>query len=303
MPSPPPPSNQGFPSQASPPPPSGFHFLNQPTFPSSNLFGSQIQTPTQEKENINDEKELDANKIYELPEIPKLELGDRLANVLGTEGEQILDDNFLQAKELEDKNIKEIAEQYEFNKIKDAFDEGTIPPQSDFFYGEDHLTKNFKHACNILSLNDENIGFVDFRCSDRGQNIMISKSLSIHVESRDIFYQNFNTNETFYSFLLAQQDETKSVVPKRISYSYSFEKYIHSYLPSFSIDDVEKYDLYLNKNAKYLLYKFKDWIESMEGEKLLIRHTAKTKYVFSLNTIESRDKQFLIEKLIHNIEF
>ena len=41
----------------------------------------------------------------------------------------------------------------------------------------------------------------------------------------------------------------------------------------------------------------------MEGEKLLIRHTAKTKYVFSLNTIESRDRQFLIEKLIHNIEF
>ena len=132
---------------------------------------------------------------------------------------------------------------------------------------------------------------------------MTNKSLSIHVESRDIFYQNFNTNETFYSFLLAQQDETKSVVPKRISYSYSFEKYIQSYLPSFSIDDAEKYDLYLNKNAKYLLYKFKDWIESMEGEKLLIRHTAKTKYVFSLNTIESRDRQFLIEKLIHNIEF
>ena len=54
-----------------------------------------MQTPTQEKEKTNDEKELDANKIYELPEIPKLELGDRLANVLGTEGEQILDDNFL----------------------------------------------------------------------------------------------------------------------------------------------------------------------------------------------------------------
>ena len=111
---------------------------------------------------------MDANKIYELPEIPKLELGDRLANVLGTEGEQILDDNFLQAKELEDKNIKKIAEQYEFNKIKDAFDEGTIPPQPDFFYGEDHLPKNFKYACNILSLNDGNIGFVDFLCSDRG---------------------------------------------------------------------------------------------------------------------------------------
>ena len=42
-------------------------------------------------------------------------------------------DNFLQAKEHEDNNIEEIKEDYEFNTIKDALDEGTIPPQFDFF--------------------------------------------------------------------------------------------------------------------------------------------------------------------------
>ena len=41
----------------------------------------------------------------------------------------------------------------------------------------------------------------------------------------------------------------------------------------------------------------------MEGEKLLIRHTAKTKDDLGLKTIESRDRQFFIEKIIHNIEF
>ena len=114
---------------------------------------------------------------------------------------------------------------------------------------------------------------------------MTNNSLSIHLESGNIFYQNFNTNENFYSFLLAQQDETRSIVPKRISYSYSFEKYVQSYLPSFSIDDAEKYDLYSNKNAKHLFYKFNDWIEFMVGEKLLIRHIAETKDNFSLKTI------------------
>ena len=110
------------------------------------------------------------------------------------------------------------------------FDEGVIPLQLDFvpFYGGEHLLGNFKRACNFLLLSDENIGFVDFICSGRGQNIMTNNSLSIHVESASIFYQNFNTNESFYIFLLAQQDETKSIVPKRISYSYSFEKYIQS---------------------------------------------------------------------------
>ena len=52
-----------------------------------------------------------------------------------------------------------------------------------------------------------------------------------------------------------------------------------------------------------MFYKFNDWIESMKEEKLLIRHTAKTKDDFSLKTIEGRDWKFLIEKLIHNIEF
>ena len=57
-----------------------------------------------------------------MPEIPKLEFGDRLVKVLGTEGEEILEDSFLPAKELEDKNILEIKQEHEFNKIKDALE-------------------------------------------------------------------------------------------------------------------------------------------------------------------------------------
>ena len=72
---------------------------------------------------------------------------------------------------------------------------------------------------------------------------MTNNSLSIHIEIGNIFYQNFNTNENFCSFLLAQQDETKAIIPKRIAYHYSFEKYIKNYLPSFSVDDIEKFDL------------------------------------------------------------
>ena len=133
---------------------------------------------------------------------------------------------------------------------------------------------------------------------------MTNNSLSIHVESGNIFYQNFNTHENFCSFLLAQQDETKAKIPKRIAYHYSFEKYIKNYLPSFSVDDIEKFDLFANKNSKYLLYKFNDWIESLQGtEKLTIRHTAKAKDSFGLKKIEDRDRQFLIEKMVHGTEF
>ena len=45
---------------------------------------------------------------------------------------------------------------------------------------------------------------------------------------------------------MTQQDETKTIIPKRISYHHSLEKYTQKYLPSFSIDDVEEFDLFSN---------------------------------------------------------
>ena len=87
-------------------------------------------------------------------------------------------------------------------------------------------------------------------------------------------------------------------------YRYNFEKYIKNYLLSFSVDDIKKFDLYANKYCKYLLYKFNDWIESLQRlEQLIIQHTAKAKDSVSLKTIEEKDRQFLIGKIIHGIEF
>ena len=87
---------------------------------------------------------------------------------------------------------------------------------------------------------------------------MTNNNLSIHVQSRNIFYQNLNTNENFDGFLVAQQVESKLPIPKRNSCDHSFEKYIKSYLPYFPVDEVKTFDCFSNKNSKYLLYKFND---------------------------------------------
>ena len=158
-------------------------------------------------------------------------------------------------------------------------------------------------SCDFLLLNDKSIAFADFCFCDIGQNIMANSSLSIHVEFGNIFHQNSIQMKIFIVSFWRNKTKKKSIVPKRFSYSSSFEKYIQSYLPSFSIDNAEKYDLYSNKNAKYLFYKFNDWAESMEGEKFLIRHVAKTKDDLSLRKIEGRNRQFIIEKLVHSMEF
>ena len=193
----------------------------------NNLFGSQTETLTREKEETKDKvlEEID-EKIYELRDPPKLELGDGLANVLSAEAEDILEDNFINSKKLEDDALENKKEEYGFEEIQDVFDEASLPQQLKFSYGGNN--NNFVRACNILSLNEDSYVFIYFLCLDHGQNIMTNTSLSIHIESGNIFYQSFNTNENSYSFPLAQQDETKAIIPKRIENYYSFEKYVRS---------------------------------------------------------------------------
>ena len=238
--------------------------------------------------------------MYELlDDPPKLELGDGLINVLGSEADDILDEKFVNEKKQEEEALENFKEEYGFEEVKDAFEEGSVPNQLDFFYGGQN--ENFTHAVNFLSLSNDNREFIAFLISDAGQNIMTNNSLSIHIESGNIFYQNFNTNENFYNFRLAQQDETKAVVPKGISYQNSFEKYAQNFLPSVSIDDVEKFDLHANKNSKYLFYKYYDQIDASGGETQIIRY--KVKDEVGMKKIEERDRQFLVEKIIHGIEF
>ena len=98
--------------------------------------------------------------------------------------------------------------------------------------------------------------------------------------------------------MLGQQDKSKQFVPKRISYHYSSERYMRNYFPSFSIDEIEKLNMLPNKNAKYLLCKLNDWIESLGAGKVLIRLYSKVSDIVGLQKTGENDKQFFIEKII-----
>ena len=107
----------------------------------------------------------------------------------------------------------------------------------------------------------------------------------------------------FCNFIFAQQDDQTALVPKRFSYHHSFEKYIQNFLPSFSIDDVEKIDLHVHKNVKYLFYRFNDYIKTSGGKSQTIKNTLNVKHSISLKKIEERDRQFPVDKIIHAVEF
>ena len=113
----------------------------------------------------------------------------------------------------------------------------------------------------------------------------------------------FQLAPNFYNLILAQQDDQTAPVPKRISYHLSFEKYIQNFLSSFSIHDVERFDLYAHRNAKCLFYRFNDYIKMSGGKRQTIKHTLKVKESVGLKKIEERDQQFLVGKISHAVEF
>ena len=66
--------------------------------------------------------------IYEIPYPPKIEIRDPLLNILSTDAEDILKNNYVNDKVLEDKTIEQIKAEFNFDDIKDAFDNRQVSP-------------------------------------------------------------------------------------------------------------------------------------------------------------------------------
>ena len=92
--------------------------------------------------------------------------------------------------------------------------------------------------------------------------------------------------------MLAQQNDDVAFIPKKFSYRNSFENYISQFLQAFSIDDVEKYDLYAHKNSKYLFCRFNDYIKAYGNSRQKIKHTRKILDSIGMQKVEEKSKQF-----------
>ena len=73
--------------------------------------------------------------------------------------------------------------------------QGQMPEEWKFFYGgknDDFLTK-----LKLLGLNGDMQKFGEFLTSDYCARTLRENKLTIHIETDSIYYENFNTNESF----------------------------------------------------------------------------------------------------------
>ena len=193
--------------------------------PTNNNQSPTIENVTKfgEIEAVKGEQELPKvkNEIDELmksiPSPPRLELTDGILNVL-KDVENVINNDFVRVGENDDKDIQKIKDEYNFDDIKNEFDDGKVLEILDIFCGGDN-NKKFRINCEMLGLMGGNSRFIDFLCSSVGEQIMQANSISIHLESGNLFYDNFNTNNfntNFYDFLLNQQDQNKLIIKKQL---------------------------------------------------------------------------------------
>ena len=83
-----------------------------------------------------------------------------------------LDAENITRQEEEDVVLEQIKEEYGFEDIKDAFDDGYVPNSVYFFYGGE--SENFARAVEVLRPDADNREFAAFLLSDLGRQVMTS---------------------------------------------------------------------------------------------------------------------------------
>ena len=189
----------------------------------------------------------------------------------------ILDDLiFEKEQEKKREEEKQIKSEIDLQKLKDGLDVGEVPWELEFYFSG--LSKTFFYACQNLGLNEDNTSFIDFLSFDIGSQIFRGNSLSIHIETGNVYFDGYNTNESIYEFLLSQQDEIKQKIQTTLSYSDTFSNYM-----------VDKYVFFTNKNVKYLFYRFNDFLLFRSRPILTLRHSKKTVDEIVIEEVQRRD--------------
>ena len=77
-------------------------------------------------------------------------------------------------------------------------------------YENDHFLTKLK-----LSLNGDMQKFCEFLTLDCWRKILRENKLTIHIETENIYYDNFKTNESISDFIFVQQDGNKKKIKNK----------------------------------------------------------------------------------------
>ena len=138
-----------------------------------------------------------------------------------------------------------------FKKLND----GKLPEELKLFSGGSNGRNEFNfHAMqNIGMLNESNEHFIDYLSLDFAKEVLAKNKMKIHLDTRNIYYDNLNMRESIYNFMHAQQDETKKLMDFELDISENFEFYLNEIIAGITDN---KFDMDMHSTSKFLFHDF-----------------------------------------------
>ena len=155
--------------------------------------------------------------------------------------------------------MNELIDKFSKNDNYDADEQKIF--QFEFFTGGSN--QKFNSFVQKFGLTTENLEFLDFLQSDYCKEILHSNDLKIHIETRNIYYKDDDTNESIFEFMKNQQDSSKGLINTNLKYEGSYNNYFQWILSGFDPYEKSKFDLSSFKNTKYFLYCFNNFQNSI----------------------------------------
>ena len=113
------------------------------------------------------------------------------------------------------------------------------------------------------ALPPNNLEFLDFLQSDQCKQIFIENKLKINIERGTIYYNNTDTNEGILDFIFNQQNPVTGEISYNFTYGVSYKNYFNWLMTGFDSYEKAKLDVLKFKNAKYLFYRFNNFLSDL----------------------------------------
>ena len=138
-----------------------------------------------------------------------------------------------------------------YDQIRDVIIDGEIPPELEFFTGDRY--QKLVDMVKSIWIDEDNREFLDNLPDKIYENLMQRNKITIHVETGSIYYDNTDIGESIYTFLAAQQDQTKKLMSEEFQFFNSYEEYIMNYMTAIENETDDELDMPTNK---FLFYHF-----------------------------------------------
>ena len=171
-----------------------------------------------------------------------------------------------------------------------------LPPLLNFCTGGEN--KKFATRATGVGLSSNSNDFIDFIQGVTCSELMKKNKLKIHIDTCNIYYDNTDTNESIYGFLLTQEDDTKKFIDFKFIYSGSYEQYFNEYLVKINQKNDDALDVLTNKNSKVLFYHYNDLLFNINLDPLPVRHSRISDDEFPTETIQTENWQYFIERIL-----